>query len=496
MVDVIKNMYEKQGLSQSEIARRLNRSRTTIRRYINGSASIYRRETDPSSPKKNAIRSIVETWLSEDKQAPRKQKRTRYKIFKDLVRLHDYDGSYSTVKEVVNDIKGLSNETFVPRHHQPGRHGEFDFGELYIDIGLERVRVYLHAYQLPFSNKRFGYISLRATQEEMFASHKKAFLHFEGVPYRMRYDNLKQAVTRVLKGTAREENRHFVRFREQFGYDAEFCDPAKGNQKGDVEGCVGYIRRNFFSPVIKIKTVAELEKLNDRLAKWCKEEAETTSVPDTNYTVAELFKQEQSKLQLIPSHIDIVGKYITAKANHYSMIPVDLNFYSVPVKYAHRQTDVLVGARTIVVYYKAKEIARHNRSFEKKRQYYDATHYIELFKKKPYTVVNGKPIAQLHPSFGVFFARAYHQECVKNCIDVLKLLKIYTEDQVATAIELAMAYSTYSTGGVTNILNQLQTDEPQIQKLKTFKRPDLIEAKVTPVNLKKYNSLIKGKVLS
>ena len=67
---------------------------------------------------------------------------------------------------------------------------------------------------------------------------------------------------------------------------------------------------------------------------------------------------------------------------------------------------------------------------------------------------------------------------------------------MATAIELAMAYSTYSTDGVTNILHQLQTDEPQIQKLKTFKRPDLIEAKVTPVNLKKYNSLIKGKVLS
>ena len=496
MVDVIKNMYEKQGLSQSEIARRVKKSRTTIRRYIKGAPTTYRRKTKPTSPKKESVRSIVETWLCEDKQAPRKQKRTRYKIYKDLVSLHEYDGSYSTVKDVVNSIKGLSNEVFVPRDHQPGIHGEFDFGELYIDIGSERVKVYLHAYQLPFSNKRFGYLSLRATQEEMFESHKKAFLHFEGVPHRMRYDNLKQAVTRVLKGTAREENVHFVRFREQFGYDAEFCAPAKGNQKGDVEGCVGYIRRNFFSPVIKIKTVAELEKLNERLAKWCKEDAETTSVPDTNHTAAELFKKEQSKLHVIPSHIDSVGKYITAKANHYSMIPVDLNFYSVPVKYAHRHTDVLVGAQTIVVYYKAKEIARHNRSFDKKRQYYDATHYIELFKKKPYTVVNGKPTAQLHPAFGLFFARAYHQGCVKECIDVLRLLKNHSEDHVATAIECAMAYSTYSADGVTNILNQLLTDEPKIHKLKTFKRPDLIEAKVTPVNLKKYNSLIKGPIRS
>ena len=483
-------MYEKQGLNLTEIAKKLNKSRTTVRRYIYGASCIYRREKKAPSPKKESIRSIVELWISEDKSAPRKQKRTRNKIFKDLVKDYGYDGSYSTVKEVINEINGLSNETFVPRHHNPGIHGEFDFGELYIDIGDERVKVYLHAYQLPFSNKRFGYISLRSTQEEMFESHQRSFHHFKGVAHIMRYDNLKQAVTRVLKGSERQENKHFIRFREQFGYSAEFCEPGKGNQKGDVEGCVGYIRRNSFTPVIKIKSADDLDDLNKKLETWCEEDAKTTNVPNTDHTVTELFEIEKHKLQIIPSHINNVGKYTTAKANHYSMVCIDNNFYSVPVKYAHRQTDVLIGARTLIIYYKNKEIARHLRHFGKGQQYYDATHYIELFRKKPYSLVNGKPIAQLSSAFGTFFARAYHQGCIKDCVDILKLLKKNSESQVATAIELSMAYSAYSTDSVTNILNQLQTDEPTIKKLTQFKRVDLSDAKVNPVNLKKYNTLI------
>ncbi len=87
----------------------------------------------------------------EDEEAPRKQRRTRKKIFQDLVDQYDYEGSYSTVKKVVREFKPIYKETFVPRYHAPGEYGEFDFGELYIDIGEMRTKVYLHAYQLPYS---------------------------------------------------------------------------------------------------------------------------------------------------------------------------------------------------------------------------------------------------------------------------------------------------------------------------------------------------------
>jgi len=489
VVDTIKHLYKK-GMSEREINRKTGYSRNTISKYIKGGKVGYSRSLETLSPKKATIRPIIKEWLIEDEDAPRKQRRTRKKIFQDLVDQYDFEGSYSTVKEVVREFKPIHKEAFVPRHHAPGDYGEFDFGELYIDIGEMRTKVYLHAYQLPYSNAKFGYISIRATQEEIFESHKRSFSHFEGVPNTIRYDNLRQAVTRILKGSLREENQQFIRFREQFGYASEFCEPGKGNQKGDVEGCVGYIRRNFFCPVIKIKDVSELEGVNERLAEWCKSDAKTASVPDTDQTVSQLFMAEKSELNFVAGHIKDVGKYTTAKANHYSMISVMHNFYSVPVKYAHQQVDVLIGAREIIVYAKTKEIARHLRCFQKNKQIYDATHYIELFKRKPYALVNGKPIKQLPNAFGVFFAKAYHQGCIKHCVGVLELLKTHRPEQIATAIELSMAYDTYSSEGVKNILGQLQTDYPEIQKLTQFRRPDLETIKIPSVDLNRYNVLI------
>lgn len=488
VINMIKHLYQ-QGMSIREISQKTGHSRNTIRKYLNGGRGVYQRGGEPSSPKKDKIRGIIKQWIEEDVQAPRKQRRTRKKMYSDLVSDYDYDGSYSTVKDVVNTIKGCSKEVFVPRHHEPGMMGEFDFGEFYIELKGTRIKMYLHAYQLPYSNMRFGYISRRATQEEMFESHKRAFEHYSGVPCIMRYDNLKQAIKRVLQGTDREENSQFTQFREQQGFESEFCAPGRGNQKGDVEGCVGYLRRNCLTPVIKIDDESEIEEINRRLAMWCLEDAEKITVPNAGKSSAECFKIEKAKLNLINTDVCDVGKHSRAKVNQSSMVSVNNNFYSVPVTYAHTQVDVLLGARDVIVSARSKEIARHKRCFEVGRQILDAVHYIELYKRKPYTLINGKPIVELPNAFGLFFSRAYQRGCLKSCIDVISLLKTHSKKEVAVAIECAMAYDSYHSDGVKNILTQLHTDQPKIEILSTFKRPELSDIKIPSVDLNRYDTL-------
>ena len=116
--------------------------------------------------------------------------------------------------------------------------------------------------------------------------------------------------------------------------------------------------------------------------------------------------------------------------------------------------------------------------------------YIELFKQKPYALINGKPIVQLPSAFGLFFARAYRQGKLKACIEVLKLLKTHSQKQVAAAIELSMAYDTYSSEGVKNILDQLHSDRPKIEKLTHFKRSELADVRIPSVDLNRYNTLL------
>ncbi len=75
----------------------------------------------------------------------------------------------------------------------------------------------------------------------------------------LRYDNLKSAVKKILRGHQREETTRFMAFRSHWGFASEFFTPGEGHEKGGVEGEGGYFRRNHMVPVPQ---VASWEALN------------------------------------------------------------------------------------------------------------------------------------------------------------------------------------------------------------------------------------------
>ena len=100
-------------------------------------------------------------------------------------------------------------------------------------------------------------------QEAFLQGHVEAFAHFGGVPGRVRYDNLKPAVTRVLRGRNRDESDRFTALRSHYGFDAFFCIPGKegAHEKGGVEGEIGRFRRRHLVPVPTVTTMAGLNDL-------------------------------------------------------------------------------------------------------------------------------------------------------------------------------------------------------------------------------------------
>ena len=88
-----------------------------------------------------------------------------------------------------------------------------------------------------------------ATQQAFLEAHELAFAYFEGVFRRLRYDNLSSAVKKILRGQQRELTARFIAFRSHWQYQAEFCTPGEGHEKGGVEGEGGYFRRNHWVPV-------------------------------------------------------------------------------------------------------------------------------------------------------------------------------------------------------------------------------------------------------
>src|SRR5205823_6968304 len=154
------------------------------------------------------------------------------------------------------------------------------------------------------------------------------FDHFGGVPARIRYDNLKAAVVRVLKGRDRVESERFVAMRSHYGFDSFFCQPGiKGaHEKGGVEGEVGRFRRRHLVPVPKVASLAELNEL--LLAGAAKDDRR--HIAHRRITVGEHFALEAATLRPLPVErfdVTVIGSH---RVDAKSRVSVRGCLYSVP----------------------------------------------------------------------------------------------------------------------------------------------------------------------
>jgi transposase len=113
-----------------------------------------------------------------------------------------------------------------------------------------------------YSGAAFHRAYYRATQQAFLEAHEYAFRYFGGVFRLLRYDNLKSAVKKVLRGHQREETERFIAFRSHWRFASEFCTPYEAHEKGGIEGEAGYFRRNHWVPIPKVR---DLEEVNARL---------------------------------------------------------------------------------------------------------------------------------------------------------------------------------------------------------------------------------------
>ena len=118
-----------------------------------------------------------------------------------------------------------------------------DFGEfLYYDAGGQEQKGYALTISFPHSDVGHTQAFPSQNQECLPEGMKRIFEHMGGVPRRLRFDNMTTAVAQVLRGTERSLTDGFSRFMLHYRFQAEFCNPASGNEKGNVENKVGYSR--------------------------------------------------------------------------------------------------------------------------------------------------------------------------------------------------------------------------------------------------------------
>jgi transposase len=114
---------------------------------------------------------------------------------------------------------------------------------------------------------------------------------------RLTYDNLKTAVFRILAGKNRREQTSFKTFRSYYLCESQYCNPGQGHEKGGVENDVGYVQRNFMTPILKVNSYQELNAI---LWKACQENV-NRHVRGKEAPVAALWAEERNLLLPLPA---------------------------------------------------------------------------------------------------------------------------------------------------------------------------------------------------
>ena len=353
---------------------------------------------EPKPPPKRGSRldpflPVIDGWLRDDLDAPRKQRHTAKRVFDRLLDEHDAGRvvSYGMVRDYVatrrREIRIEAGRepvnAFIPQTHLPGREAEVDFGEVVVRLRGELVTCALFSLRLSYSGKAVHRISASAGQEAFFEGHAHAFRVLGGVPTgKIRYDNLKAAVASVI-GFSRQrvEADRWTAFRSHYGIEAFYCQPGitGAHEKGGVEGEIGRFRRNQLVPIPEADSI---EEFNAKVDAWDRS-GDDRRIANRAHTICEHFAAEQPMLAPLPIEEFETGRWFTPRVDRFAQVSVRMNKYSVPARYVGRQVRVLLHASELVVYDGQMVVARHERLMTKGGVQLSLDHYLEALLRKP-----------------------------------------------------------------------------------------------------------------
>ena len=366
------------GLSQREAASRFGIARETVRKMLQHSEPPgYRRRQPPKRPKLAPFTDIIDRILEEDRTVHRKQHHTAKRIFERLRDEHGFTGKETIVKDYVRERRLRRREMFVPLSHPPG-HAQADFGEADAIIAGVKYRAHFFVMTLPHSDACFVAAYPAATTEAWLDGHNRAFVFFGGVPQSILYDNDKCLVSRILSDGTRQRTRAFSGLQSHYLFEDRYGRPGKGNDKGNVEGVVGYARRNFMTPLPRF---ASWDAFNGHLEEQCRNR-QGNVLRGHRESIGERFVRDREALKRpLPAPFDACDKQGT-RVNSLSLVRYRTNDYSVPVAYGHQEVWIRGYVHEVVIGCGAGIIARHPRSYDREDMVFDPIHYLPLLEHK------------------------------------------------------------------------------------------------------------------
>jgi hypothetical protein len=412
LFEQIRRDFQREGTSIRELSRRYGVHRQKVRQALRDAVPPERKDYVRQAPTKlDPAKPLIDEMLRADLTAPRKQRHTVRRVLARLVDEHGMSElTYSGVRDYVArrrpEIRAASgkvtDQAFVPQTHEPGAEAEVDFAELWAYIAGVFTKCFLFTLRLSRSGKAVHRVFASQGQEAFLEGHIYAFGVLGGTPTdKIRYDNLKSAVERVLMGRDRKESARWVTFRSHYGFDSFYCIPGQegAHEKGGVEGEGGRFRRNHLVPIPRVASLAEL---NARIEAADRAD-DARRIANRVQTVGQDFEAERPLLRPLPVEPFEAGLTLRPLVDRYSRVSVRQSHYSVPARMISRRIRVLLRADEVIAFDGKREIARHDRLTRKGAESLQLDHYLEVLAHKPGAFPGSTALAQARAA-GTFTA--------------------------------------------------------------------------------------------
>src|SRR5246127_1428521 len=480
-----------EGISRREAARRFGVDPRTVAKMLAFSVPPgYRRSRPPARPKLDPFTGIIDKILAADEGRPKKQRHTAKRIFDRLRNEHGYAGGITIVKDYVQAHRQRHREVFVPLRHDPG-HAQVDFGEAVAEIAGVEGKIHFFAMDLPHSDACFVQAYPAETAEAFCDGHNAGFAFFGKVPRSILYDNTILAVARILGDGVRQRTRVFSELQSHYVFADRFGRPGKGNDKGKVEGLIGWTRRNPLGPGPR---AGGLATLNEQLLEGCRRRF-GDRLRGHQETIGERLVRDLAAFHdLPPAPYDACEKR-AGRVSSLSLVRYRGNDYSVPTAYGHREVLVRGYVHEVMIACGAEEIARHVRSYEREDFVFNPLHYLALLERKIGALDQAAPLVgwELPDEFAILrrlLEARLSKPGKREFVQVLRLLEVFGLEDVLAGVREAIARGVISFDAVKHlVLCPIERRPPRLN-LQIY--PYLPQATVGTTLAKSYLSLMAG----
>jgi transposase len=485
-INDLHRLYWSEHWPIGKIERHLNMGWKTIRKYLDAPAQSPVHRDRPS--KLDPFKGAVAEWLEKDPGVSAA-------VIEQKLRAAGYQGGHSILREYVRNMRPhlAPKRAFVRMEPLAGERFEVDwghFGALSYSGDMRK----LYAFALVDAHSRMLYVEFTHSQSfETFARcHIHAFTALGGVARQLAYDNLATAVVehdgRLVRFLPR-----FLAFAREYGFFPHACNPASGWEKGKIERAIGYLRQNFWP----LREFTDLHDINRQVRQWLAEVANQRLHRETRERPFERFKPEALRpLPIIPYDYRDSTEALVHKDLRLAF---DGNRYCVHQRYVGRRLTLKADSGSVAIYDRVEEVVSYPRSW-RRGQTFGADRFEKILAEDRPAARRSQAQQRLLDSLDGLCSRSLVEAYLRDMADtdrslgrqiseLLELIRQYSPEDVAGAIEKAAAARAFGADYIANILRQQRSPRRPQPPLR-LRDPLLNELATDPISLLEYDAFI------